>query len=492
MKKSLYNLIKENVKDGTLPSDFALPRREEDGVKLRFADGAQDGIVMYHLTPYDFTSEDNNNIELLIKCISGGRGDDEETETLFNAFFYEHTVLSAIDRFQEYILQNKDKLNSKNLFKYGYDNMINSADINHVKFGMALMELFTINNERIKQAIRIIALSDEFTLFSLFLIRKWDNANDEIFDIAKRVRGWGKIYAVEFLEADNQEISDWLLHEGIKNNILSEYSAIACFEKANVRGRLKETLSYEDFSSIGEIIDNLIKENVVEGISELEDAKEVLLSYLKQFEKQEAKLSDYNICSSIEAYAKAKKEQDILTICRKYLESDKCRLVVQKAIREGEGLNLSRRLNINYYNNLLNCLENQFDETYVNVAYLMDNEEYVDKAIETFVSKLPLKKMQTGPAEESGFGEEFENYNKLLMIVQNLKDKPRKGELLVQTAVLSPVINNRSMALQVIEAWIEKEDTTLEKLSPQLYFAVKKAAKKEPVNELKEEMEKLI
>ena len=47
---SIYNRIKEALlPDGTLPEDFVLRQMPEQG--LRFADGAIDGTVRYHMGP---------------------------------------------------------------------------------------------------------------------------------------------------------------------------------------------------------------------------------------------------------------------------------------------------------------------------------------------------------------------------------------------------------------------------------------------------------
>lgn len=48
MEKSIYRLIKEALnEDGMLSADFSLPK-EDNGNKIRFADGAMDGIMMFH------------------------------------------------------------------------------------------------------------------------------------------------------------------------------------------------------------------------------------------------------------------------------------------------------------------------------------------------------------------------------------------------------------------------------------------------------------
>ena len=57
---SLYEWIKEHIVDGSLPKqDSSLPPEEEvEEGKLKFADGAKDGICMYHMarSSYDINA----------------------------------------------------------------------------------------------------------------------------------------------------------------------------------------------------------------------------------------------------------------------------------------------------------------------------------------------------------------------------------------------------------------------------------------------------
>lgn len=125
---------------------------------------------------------------------------------------------------------------------------------------------------------------------------------------------------------------------------------------------------------------------------------------------------------------------------------------------------------------------------------LLHSEEcrrLVDQAIELFVRKLPLQQMQTGPADEMGLGKEYADYRKLIMIVQQLGDKPRKGEQLLQTALRAPVINNRNMALTVLESWVEMSGRPLKEISPALYDVLLEVKSQEMVETVRERMEKL-
>lgn len=59
------------------------------------------------------------------------------------------------------------------------------------------------------------------------------------------------------------------------------------------------------------------------------------------------------------------------------------------------------------------------------------------------------------PADALGLGSEWEEHSNLDFIVQELRRFPGRGWRLVETALQSPVVRNRNMALQVLNHWDE-------------------------------------
>lgn len=310
---SIYDYIKSNCIDGTLPENFTLPTDTEPG-KVCFADGAMDGMMLYHMRSTSLDEDGRGKMQELIQLISDATNASNEmmkkAEGALRIFMQGHRALSVIDEVQGYIRENSASLNAPNLYHFGVKQVLTGEDKECVKFGLVLLELFRLNEERVREAVRTIGLSDEFTLFSLFIMMHWDNGNEEIFELAKKVNGWGKIHAVERLEPATEEIKDWFLHEGIKNTILPEYSALVCFEKAEVEKRLlekkEEDMTIEEFQSISRILAAMLREGPVEGISALKNRQTVLnacLEHAKEFAKNDAlKLTEHEDILSIKQY----------------------------------------------------------------------------------------------------------------------------------------------------------------------------------------------
>ena len=66
-KTSLYDYISAAVTDGELPMDFSLPRFSDDNNQVPWADGAKDGVAMYHIG-YSKLSRRRGTLIMLMKC----------------------------------------------------------------------------------------------------------------------------------------------------------------------------------------------------------------------------------------------------------------------------------------------------------------------------------------------------------------------------------------------------------------------------------------
>ena len=297
MKKSLYELIcTSRVGDGVLPPEFSLPDEAQDGEDgtagndgnagedggnpqeqgMRFADGAMDGITVYHSAPGQLTEDERKELGLLVMMASGG--DFDEAEKGFRAFCKEHRAITIIDELQQYIVSHDEEVSYENLYRFAVGLLVESRWRECVKIGLSILEMYdTWENEELAGAIRRIGLSDEFTLFALFNMRRWPAADGETFELAKRVRGWGRIHCVDFMDAEDEEMKEWLFHNGVDNDVMSAYSAWAVYIKADVESILdRENLSYEEVHALLKLTEALLDEGPVSGISNLEDPSDYI------------------------------------------------------------------------------------------------------------------------------------------------------------------------------------------------------------------------
>lgn len=281
-KKPIFEIIadrlrKTEFKDDdiiTLGKDFSLPNDEEG---LKYIDGAKDGICAYHMGAAETTKKDIEEINTVITLANTGNYD--QADSVLEKLCERIRVINFIDELQDCILARKDEIEDK-FYIYSLHLMTQSANIECVKVGMIIQELFKQSDE-VKGMVRTLGLSDEFTLYSVFIMRNWENGNTEIMNIAKSVNGWGKVHAVHYIEPDTEEIKYWLLIGAVSNGVMPAYSGWDCYKKADVEAILKkDSLTYEELEGVLSIVDAILDEGPVLGISNIENPKEILLAVL--------------------------------------------------------------------------------------------------------------------------------------------------------------------------------------------------------------------
>ena len=324
-KKPIFEIIADRLRQTefkdddiiTLGKDFSLPSDEKG---LRYVDGAKDGICAYHMGAADITKKD---IEEINKAITlANTGDYDQADSVLEKLCERIRVVNFIDELQDCILDRKDEIEDK-FYVYSLHLMTQSANIECVKVGMMIQELFTQSDE-VKGMVRTLGLSDEFTLYSVFIMRNWENGNTEIMNIAKSVNGWGKVHAVHYIEPDTEEIRQWLLTDAVSNDVMPAYSGWDCYKKADVEAVIKkDKLSYKELEGVLSIVDAMLDEGPVLGISNIEDPKEVLFNVLNHAIKH-APLSgkDCKIISNILDWQKENLgDTEIESISNKILET---------------------------------------------------------------------------------------------------------------------------------------------------------------------------
>lgn len=493
MEYSILSYIKEHIKEGTLPDDFSLPKIEDEN-QLTFEDGAMDGIRIYHMSGSEIDKEKLVQILTLI---------NEEAVNEATALLYDYcktnTALNTIDEMQQYIIEHEEELEAGKFFEFAVEQVFEGTMPEVIKVGLSILELFDIEDENLKNIIRELGLSNEFTLFVLFLMRKWENASEEIFELAKKVKGWGRIHAIEQLEVTTEEMEVWLLTEGIHNTIIPEYSALTCYEKSNMQKRLKQTMSYQEYHGAGQIIESLLNESKgpgpVVGFSAVENPVELLHTFLEKSEEYSLAAEDYQIILTILDYVMQRKEKEYMEIaqkCQSILSSKECIMTVKKAVKEGEYFELAKNLGLEYKEEVMNKIKSDLRKNYYHLNVLISEEQYVDELIALYEEQLPLDKMGTGADNKMGLGEEYKDYQVLIYLVQFLNRYVGKGIRLIKTALNSPVINNRNLAIKTLNDWTELENKNIKEISEEIYQELLRVKELEVLEDVKEKIVQLI
>lgn len=278
--ESIYKRIKNAMTaEGTMPEDFVLRPRMQDG--RQFADGAIDGTIRYYMG-----RADNTDIELLTQALKLASADkfEDAGNALLTYFAQGIVLLPVMDKVQEWIYAHSGELSPENLGRFAMTLLTQSGDVESVKFALAILEVIEQEpTDDLQELLLTLAGCEELTLFCLFVLGGYENANEMYFELAKKLHGWGRIHAVSMLKPANDEMRDWLLREGWQNNIMPEYSAITIIKRiklADMLQNINECQLDELVNQAGTLIGYALQEEPLAGLSGYKRAGEVLQGYL--------------------------------------------------------------------------------------------------------------------------------------------------------------------------------------------------------------------
>ena len=482
---SIYELIKNSIQtNGELPEDFKLPPKDPNGIP--WADGAMDGVYIYHTVRKE---EDIEALKSIVFQISEGKFEEAQT----NLDKLDFSMVSRRHSLLNWIVQEEEKINLNNLYEFATLQLTTSKNIELIKFCLSVLTIVNIEtDEETIEKVKILALSDEFTLYCLNIFVKLENSNEEIFKIAKKVKGWGRVHSIGYLEATNDEIKEWILEEGCHNYVLPAYTAYTCAKKINLVEILNEDkISNKKFNDISYLMNALLDETAITGISALEDRELLIERYLEKAKTLSSTEDDYRALMTLKEYIKNNKEinNNLIKICDEILNSEKTKNKITELIKDGTGYDIAKYLGIDTDEYVLKYLETNNFLEHPYITYYISKKENIEKLVLFIEKNLPLEKLKGLPTNK--FNQRTakdKEFTFLDTIIRNLGNFIGIGENLIICALNSPYVDIRYGAVNTLESWKEKGYI----LSNEIIENVKKLEKLEVDEELKIKLNELL
>jgi hypothetical protein len=343
-----------------------------------------------------------------------------------------------------------------------------------------------------------IGRHEEFAMFALHALKAVSNTPERnIFDLARHLKGWGKISTVEALRGTRDpEIQHWLVRHGCANNIMDEYLA----HIAATSGRLADQLSAasvdDDLLSGAAVIFSALSEpGPALSLRDYADGPDAFDSFLGHVESRDPKIEiAYSLSRMIDAFRHGS-ETGHWTTSRAiearhralaYRDRPGTRALVESALAGEDAWNFWQAKQVAVWLDIDTWECSYRRQASVQGAtewyFLMDTRrlDRVEKTLDLARNMLPLDTLATGPEDTLGFGDKHRVCHDVDFLVQGLKNFPGVGIDIVLLALRSPSIPGRNMALNAIKEWGPDHWT------PQIRSAVEAAARVEPSDHVRE------
>lgn len=443
-----------------------LPDEQADG--LRWAAGAQDGVLSHHTAALD----EGKEADLVYRAVELVRGsvDSEQARAELYRFCMDEPVLALVDP----LLDELRRRGLANQVRPVATFLIQKASHRGpLKLGISLLSV----GGRLEDigVLKKLARHDEFTLYAAVAGAQLagPDPTNLWWDMARHVRGWGKIHLVERLvdyAPGKPDLRRWLLEEGCDNSVMPEYLAYACA----TGGQLHRALEQDNPGP--RVLDGacLIMGALLEGgpamdIDDYEEGLQAVSLLLGHLEKQ-ASFEQLTFVGELEGWLTnpetdwslreplgwtAEHRQALLERCRRLLERPQWPEQLRQAYQSDDfalrhrAWTLAPRLGVDLWEEAFTRLQTQ--ESLDPFLYwgLLERGDLArhQRVYDQAELALPLGSMALGPAEKYAAGLEHTCLEFLLqaMTAETYRDR------LVATGLRSPGIRCRSLAVGVLE-----------------------------------------
>ncbi|QQS09296.1 MAG: hypothetical protein IPK69_01330 [Phycisphaerales bacterium] len=435
--------------------------------ELRFSGGALDGISRHGLGN---TSAQDAARVVYTQLLRTVERRDQRTFNVLHSYVLEHSALSYVDELNPLLAGSVEELGGdlaalgRHLLKY-------AADREVVKFAINLVGV--CGGVEDHSVLLTIGAHDEFTLFAVVALGHTGGGQRSVWEMAKRVDGWGRIQCVERLDKETVDfdVRTWLLTEGYKNSVMTSYTAAICAR----RGCLKEALDSGVLDrtlidGAAEILAALARGNPGEGMEGYTESALATERFLAIVEQDESPSAHWLLAArDIERYVQGAsgKEvsgqwtQEALERCARGIDRIRARSVWRQVVAEWLESNDDFRFNVaaeaaQYIG--IDTWEHRFSRLVAGKEqwyWLLETTDSrrLDRVLEFASTAIDLKAVTTGYGDALGFGPSFVEHRKLDWILQALQRWPGRGREFISAGFRSPVVRNRWGAVRAALRW---------------------------------------
>lgn len=469
---SLYEWISQHSANGYIEEDQQgeLPDIESKSLSWEILEGINVAPGFFEGVIGSEGEEAQSKAQILFELFTGFEYENDTNEQLdqklgaIYGFMLENSTITYTDSFFDLLTERKDEVSLGLIYKISKMFLTEASHREPVKWAIAFIGLLNMSEEDI-ELVALFGLSEEFTKFVAVALYRHDQ-NELIFELAKKVHGWGRVTYLQYLEPAHASIRQWLLLEGYKCSLGTNHTAYECLLKGNLLDYI-QTYGWDDelYTSVGDLLLGMIDDGPGNAIADYEDAKEVIKAFIEEGQTRCRTLEQFWILVKLFHYLGDHGqndgwEEEERTATRKRIGDLGLRSGIDwksmayEDIRNFKNRDILKVFSVNVWEELfaLAVEDEVFDDWYV-LSETKNIDQYKRLCV-LAENRFELDHIASGPKDELGLGSEFGQHIDLTIIVQNLRNFDEIiGEELVAAALQSPVTNNRNMALNVIQTY---------------------------------------
>lgn len=435
---------------------------------IRFSAGAMDGILTHSVGASDAQDVAKIVFRQLERVLS--RRDGKALNVL-HGYLLEHPTLSYVDQINP-LLTDAIPSHREGMLALGRHLLRNAADREVVKFAINLVGV--CGDEEDHSDLLTIGAHDEFTLFAVVAMSHSGGELPALWEMAKRVTGWGRIQCIERLDREiaDPEIRRWLLTEGYKTTIMVEYTAGICARRGELLQALAAPIVDCDVvDGAAEILAALARGAPGEGMAGYKESAPACERFLRLVDAHDSPRVDWLLaCRDLERFASAPSSTDARSEDWTQADKDRCvqaamrarsrpvwATIIEKELKNEDGVRFNiaaeaaQVVGLDPWEQRFARLLAGNDQWY----WLLEttDEFRLVRVLGQAELQISLRKVATGYGDELGLGPGYEEHRKLDWVLQALDRWPGHGAAFIIAGFQSPVVRNRWGATRAALRW---------------------------------------
>jgi hypothetical protein len=457
---SIFDHLKAHVPrhgPGLTEGGETLPDESDDNM---WAPGAQDGVLTHHWAGQADPGEVARVSAALVEAASRpSRKDSGAFEALYEAV-REVRVISLVEDVLGGV--RASGIDPEGCYQVAYRLATEGRHREPVKLGIALLGMFDAGHHR--DELMTLGRHDEFTLFAAVALenREDEGAEADLWDLARNVRGWGRVHIVERLaDTRDPQLRNWILREGFRNEVMDAYLAGIAAETGGLVEALASNPDDELLDAACGILSALADEHgPMQGMPGYPEGEQATALFLAHMATRARELRHFLAIHTLRAYAEGQ-WPDLAARCTEILDRPLWADVARQDLgsRDSgtffEAVRVCEILGVPSLRELLNRLRtvDRFDAAAWSGAVRQAGSGEIDEVVALACDLLPLAEIASGPDGEMGLGPRFAPHSCLDSLLQELGTWPGRGVPLVLAGLASPVVRNRNMAVRALDGW---------------------------------------
>ncbi|MER6829531.1 hypothetical protein ABT352_26345 [Streptosporangium sp. NPDC000563] len=339
-----------------------------------------------------------------------------------------------------------------------------------VKIGIVL--LGACGDERDRELLLLLGTLEELTLYAVVALQRTQpDRQRATYELARRVRGWGRIHAVERLKGcGDPQIRAWLLRDGFRNEIMDEYLA----HLAATTGDLYSALLEPDIDDAlldgaADILAALALGGPAEDMSDYADAVPAMHRLADLLADRGGTLGRLDAALRILAFLRELDDDSpwppdtIARLRRRYEEltaQPRWNDLVLECLTDPHHAHfhhamwVADRLRLRVVPQIIARLKTDpLDESAWYHAIRLATAEEAEQLGHLAERLLPLADLADGPGDHRGIGEEYRPDRALESVVGGLEAFPGIGLTLIDVALRGRLTRVRRAALATLTGW---------------------------------------